>query len=110
MGKIIQHTGEASADTLEIRIYKGADGSINLYEDEGENYNYEKGEFSVISFEYNEQDQTLTIADRKGQYPGYLKERIFNIVVVNENCGTGLAKGQSVNSVNYVGEKIEIRL
>ena len=48
MDKISLHTGESNADSLEIRIYKGADGNFNLYEDEGDSYNYEDGKFSVI--------------------------------------------------------------
>lgn len=110
MGNIVQHTGEATADSLEIRIYKGADGNFNIYEDEGDNYNYEKGEFSVISFEYNEQNQTLTIGDRNGQYPGYLKQRVFNIVVVNEDCGIGISREQKGKMVPYSGSKTEVRL
>ncbi len=110
MDKITQHTGESSADSLELRIYPGADGRFNLYEDEGDNYNYEKGEFSVISFDYNEQNQILTIGDQEGKYPGSLEERVFNIVIVSEDSGTGLAKGQSEKSVNYTGEQIEIIL
>ena len=110
MGNIVQHTGEATADSLEIRIYKGADGSFNLYEDEGDNYNYEKGEFSVISFEYNEQDQTLTIGDRKGSYPGYLRQRVFNIVVVSENFGVGITQEKEEKIILYSGRKTEVRL
>lgn len=110
MGEIVQHTGEGNADTLEIRIYQGADGNFNLYEDEGDNYNYENGEFSVISFNYSEQNQTLTIDNQEGQYPGYLQERVFNIVVVNENSGTGITRWKPKKSVNYSGEQIEIRL
>jgi alpha-D-xyloside xylohydrolase len=110
MGKIVQHTGQSKADSLEIRIYQGADGNFNLYEDEGDNYNYENGEFSVIPFNYNEQNQTLTIRNQEGQYAGSLEERVFNIVVVNENSGIGLTKGQSKKSINYTGEQIEIKL
>ena len=110
MDKINQHTGEATADSLEIRIYKGADGSFNLYEDEGDNYNYEKGEFSVIPFDYNQQDQTLTIGDREGRYPGYIETRVFKIVVVNEDCGTGIPREQKGKIVPYNGSKTEVRL
>jgi alpha-D-xyloside xylohydrolase len=110
MDKISQHTGESNADSLEIRIYQGADGSFSLYEDEGDNYNYENGKFSVVPFEYNEQNQTLVIGDREGQYPGYLKTRVFNIVLVNEDSGMGIAREEKKKTVTYSGNKIEIKL
>jgi alpha-D-xyloside xylohydrolase len=110
MDKISQHTGQSNADSLEIRIYQGADGSFSLYEDEGDNYNYENGKFSVVPFEYNEQNQTLVIGDREGQYPGYLKTRVFNIVLVNEDSGMGIAREEKKKTVTYSGSKIEIKL
>jgi alpha-D-xyloside xylohydrolase len=110
MDKISQYTGESNADSLEIRIYKGADGNFNLYEDEGDNYNYEHGKFSVIPFEYNEQNQTLTIGDQEGKYLGYLKTRVFNIVVVDENSGMGIAWQEKGKMVPYNGTKTEIKL
>jgi len=79
MGKIIQYTGEKSTDTLEIRVYKGADAKFDLYEDEGDNYNYEKGRYTIVSFNWNEKSQSLTISDRKGNYTGSLAKRIFNV-------------------------------
>lgn len=43
LGPEMQYTGEKPWDHLEIRIYPGADGDFTLYEDEGNNYNYERG-------------------------------------------------------------------
>lgn len=54
-----------------------------------DNYNYEKGNYTIIPFEWNEQEQTLTIGNQQGDYLGFLKERIFNIVWVNESVGYG---------------------
>ncbi|HLP17488.1 MAG TPA: TIM-barrel domain-containing protein, partial [Bacteroidota bacterium] len=66
MGKRIEYTGEKSADTLEVRIYRGADGSFELYEDEGDTYHYEQGAYSLISLKWNETQHTLSIGDRRG--------------------------------------------
>jgi alpha-D-xyloside xylohydrolase len=109
MGKFLQYTGQKSADTLEIRIYKGADGMFELYDDEGDNYNYEKGVYSVIPFEWNEQKQTLTIGKKQGEFEGLLKERIFNIIWVNESEGKGVEMSLDGKSIRYKGEKIEIQ-
>jgi alpha-D-xyloside xylohydrolase len=108
MGKFIQFINEKQADTLEIRIYTGADGKFDLYEDEGTNYNYENGAYSIISFEWNEKDQILTIEKRQGDFEGILEERFFNIVWVNESNGTGIEKGCADITVKYSGGKIEI--
>ena len=90
MGPFLQYTTEKPADPLEIRIYPGANGSFVLYEDENDNYNYEKGIFSTITFNWNESEKKLNISDRIGEFPGMLKNRTFNIVLVNERHGNGL--------------------
>ncbi|MCR5513782.1 MAG: glycoside hydrolase family 31 protein [Prevotella sp.] len=81
LGPEMQYVGEKAWDNLELRIYPGADGSFMLYEDEGDNYNYEKGAYSVIQFSWNENTRTLTISDRQGTYPGMLENRQFTVVL-----------------------------
>ena len=81
LGPEMQYVGEKNWDNLELRIYPGADGSFTLYEDEGDNYNYEKGTYSVIQFSWNEKTHTLTIGDRQGRYPGMLQNRQFTVVM-----------------------------
>ena len=110
MGKIIQYAGEKLADTLEIRVYKGADAKFDLYEDEGDNYNYEKGKYTVISFKWDEKYQSLTIADKQGNYTGSLTKRIFNVVFVDENKGSGINASSIGKKVSYIGTKVKIKL
>jgi alpha-D-xyloside xylohydrolase len=110
MGKIMQYTNEKLADTLEIRIYHGTDCNFELYEDEGDGYNYENGKFSLISFEWNEKSRILTISDRQGEYDGILKKRVFSIVSVGKNKGTGIYSREIGKQVNYVGKKLKIRI
>jgi len=107
MGKIIQSSAEKS-DTLEIRVYKGANAKFDLYEDEGDNYNYEKGKYSTISFHWNEKAQSLTIGDKKGNYQGSLKKRIFNVVLVEENKGFGINTDAVGKNVSYQGKQIKL--
>jgi alpha-D-xyloside xylohydrolase len=80
MGPEMQYVGEKSWDNLELRVYPGADGEFVLYEDEGDNYNYEKGAYSTINIKWNERTRTLTIGERQGQYKGMLQQRHFTIV------------------------------
>ena len=81
LGPEMQYVGEKSWDNLELRLYPGADGSFTLYEDEGDNYNYEQGVYSTITFQWNDRSRTLTIGSRQGEYPGMLTSRQFTIVL-----------------------------
>jgi alpha-D-xyloside xylohydrolase len=87
MGPFVQYAAEKPDYPLEIRVYPGADGNFVLYEDEGDNYNYEKGVFSTIAFNWNEVKHQLTIGQRKGTFPGMLEKRTFKIIIVNESKG-----------------------
>ena len=109
LAPVMQYASERPWDNLEIIVYPGDNGSFTLYEDEGDNYNYEKGAFSEITFTYNDATHELTISDRKGNYKGMLKNRKFNIVLVNKNCAAGniAATGKSVD---YSGRAITIKL
>jgi alpha-D-xyloside xylohydrolase len=108
MGKFIQYTSEKPMDTLEVRVYTGANGNFNLYSDEGNNYNYEKGKYTVIPFKWNEQQQTLTIDKQQGSYEGALKKRVLNIVWVNESNGNGIEITPKSKTVIYKGEKVSV--
>jgi alpha-D-xyloside xylohydrolase len=78
-----------------------------LYEDENDNFNYEKGLYSLISFHWDDDQKALTISDRKGEFPGMLKTRTFNIVLVSENKGIGVeTTEESAKSIKYIGKKL----
>jgi alpha-D-xyloside xylohydrolase len=111
MGKVVQYTDEKSNDELEIRIYEGADGEFTLYEDENNNYNYENGRFSTITFNWNDEAKTLTIGDSNGSFPGMQAERKFNIVRVTTGNGTGMdAVNVFDKEVTYSGNRIVVGL
>jgi alpha-D-xyloside xylohydrolase len=110
MEKFLQYAGQKSADTLEVRIYRGANGNFDLYEDEGNNYDYEKSSYTIIPFIWNEQYKTLIIGDRQGNYPGYLKKRVFNVVLVNEFQGIDIAVSKTEKHVLYTGKQIKIKM
>jgi alpha-D-xyloside xylohydrolase len=106
MGPFIQYSTEKPANPLELRIYPGADGEFTLYEDENDNYNYEQGIYAVIHFSWDDSNKILSIEDRKGEFPGMLKERTFQLVLVKEDHGTGLPICSNPDRViRYNGEK-----
>jgi alpha-D-xyloside xylohydrolase len=109
MGKFVQYAGQKTADTLEIRIYKGTDGRFDLYEDEGDNYSYEKGNYTIVPFKWEEERKILTIGERQGNYTNCLKKRILNIVFVSESEGVDIKYSTLEKQVSYNGKKIVIK-
>ena len=111
MGPFVQYANESKAETLEIRIYSGTDGSFNLYEDEGDNFDYQSGKFSVIPFKWDDLSRILTVGERKGNFTGMLAERTLKIVVVNELNGTGIALPKKPDQiVKYNGQELNISI
>jgi alpha-D-xyloside xylohydrolase len=109
LGPVLQYATEKPEDPVELRIYRGADGKFTLYEDEGDSYNYEKGKYATIPFEWNEARQTLTIGKRSGNFPGMLKERTFRAVFVSPNHGAGMAAEEKADAVvHYTGKAITV--
>jgi len=81
-----------------------------LYEDQGDNYDYEKDAYATIPLLWNDAAQTLTIGARKGAFPGMLKERTFNVVFVGEEHGAGAVLSQNVDHiVTYKGDSISVK-
>jgi alpha-D-xyloside xylohydrolase len=107
MGPNIQYATQ-SIDPLEIRVYKGQNGSFTLYEDQGDTYNYESGQYSQISFTWNESTQQLTIGARTGSYSGMPVNRTFNIVWVTSNHGNGVNVSAADQVVNYDGTQVVV--
>ena len=104
LGPDMQYSDEKPASEIDLCVYAGDNGEFTLYEDENVNYNYEKGLFSMIAFSYDEGSRTLTIGQRQGEFPGMLRERIFNVIPVSpEGKGAGV-------KVNYDGSALTVRL
>jgi alpha-D-xyloside xylohydrolase len=109
-GPEIQFTGEKPADPITLYVYTGRNCGFTLYEDEGTNYNYERGEWSTIKFSYNDSTGDLTIDGRNGEFGGMLKERTFRIVWVTRNNHVAFHPGIVPHeTVRYNGEKIVVK-
>jgi alpha-D-xyloside xylohydrolase len=107
-GEAIQHTKE-NQKNLTIYVYEGKDGSFALYEDEGLNYNYEKGACAWIPFVYDDAEKILTLGERKGEFPGMDQERTFGIVFVRKDKPAGIDTKSPVRSIVYNGQAQIIR-
>ena len=109
MGPEIEWSTEKPEDPIELRIYRGADSDFTLYEDENDGYNYEKGVYTTIPLHWDDAKRTLTISERKGAFPGMLKERRFQIVFVGEGHGVGIsAESKPDKVVTYSGKQLVV--
>jgi alpha-D-xyloside xylohydrolase len=109
MGPEVQYATEQLNPPIELRVYRGADGAYTLYQDENDNYDYEKGAYAQIPITWNEAQQTLTFGDRKGSFPGMAANCTFNVVWVNSGHGSGEAVAVTPDAVvSYEGKEISI--
>ena len=110
MGPDITYADEQPNAPLELHIYPGQDGSFMLYEDEGDNYNYEQGQFAMIRLSWDDTVRRFTLHARQGSYPGMPDSREFRIFMENDTNTIPLSNGSSTRSVLYEGREISIDL
>ena len=109
LGPDQEWSSQKPADPIELRIYPGANGDFSLYEDEGDNYDYEKGTYATIPMHWDEVQHTLTIGPRKRSFPGMLHSRTFRIVFVRSNHGAGIEPTDDADRViQYDGKELRI--
>lgn len=96
----LQYAMEKNDAPLELHVYPGADGTFTLYDDAGNDYAYEQGEYAQIPLHYDEAAGTLTIGERTGSYRGMEGQIRYEVYVSN------VKKTQGV----YDGAKVEIAL
>ena len=109
MGPALQYATEKPADPIELRIYAGTDGDFTIYEDENDNYDYEKGTYALIPLHWDDAARKLTIGNRSGSFPGMLEKRSFYIVFVHEGHGTGGdSTAQADKVIEYAGKELTI--
>jgi alpha-D-xyloside xylohydrolase len=109
-GPVMQYVAEKPESSITVYVYTGADGKFTLYEDQGLNYNYEKGEFAQIPMMWNDSTKTLSIGKRTGSFPGMLDQRDFNVIFVSKDHPVGFAfDAKADKSVNYTGEAVDVK-
>ncbi|HUA97040.1 MAG TPA: TIM-barrel domain-containing protein [Terracidiphilus sp.] len=107
----MQYVAQKPDDPVTLYIYAGADGKFTLYEDQGTNFNYEKGAFSLIPIRWDDQTATLTIGKRTGAFEGMLDRRTFHVVLVSKDHPAGFSFAPVNNkSVSYSGDPVSLKL
>ena len=110
-GPQMEWSDEKPAELINLYVYAGADGSFQLYEDEGTNYNYERGKYATIDIRYDDQSRTVTFGKREGSFDGMLKQRRFNVVLVSKDAPRQLNLDNPEGTlVEYSGKPVSVRL
>jgi alpha-D-xyloside xylohydrolase len=111
MGPEVEYANQKTGKPFELRIYPGANGQFKVYEDENDNYNYEKGQFATFTISWNDKAHELSISDTKGQFPNMLKQHTYNVVLVKGEHGsnTGIT-AKADKTVTYEGKAMTVKL
>jgi alpha-D-xyloside xylohydrolase len=111
LGPEEEYAGQTPDAPVELRIYRGADGAFSLYNDEGDNYDYEKGAYSILPIHWDDASSTLTLGARTGSYPGMPQRRTFRIVLVRPGHGTGPQIAAAADrTIQYDGQNVSVTL
>ncbi|MGA8161452.1 MAG: TIM-barrel domain-containing protein [Acidobacteriaceae bacterium] len=110
LGPAVEYATEEPNAPLELRIYRGADAAFTLYQDEGDSYDYEKGEYATIPLHWDDATSTLTIGARQGHYPGMAAQRTFRVVLVGPASGAGMEEASAGRELDYNGSKVSVPL
>ena len=110
-GPEMEWSDEKPAELINLYIYAGQNGSFQLYEDEGTNYNYEKGKYATIDITYDDASKTVSFGARKGQFNGMLKNRQFNVVLITKDAPKALnLENPEGKMVDYNGKAVSVQL
>lgn len=92
----ITYADEKRGEVSEILVYCGEDGQFTLYNDEGDNYSYENGNFSAITLSYRDNEKSLTFGKAIGKFK---YQENFKIRLI------GKYENPLVIDFNYKGEE-----
>jgi alpha-D-xyloside xylohydrolase len=111
MGPEIEYADQDPGGPIELRIYRGADGEFNLYDDAGDSYDYEKGQHSITPIRWTDSAGQLTIGTREGFFPGMVAKRTFRVILVDSAHGIGdELTSKADKEITYDGEEIKVSL
>ena len=99
MGPVKQFTDEKVEGPLSISVYAGADGSFLLYEDDGNSFNYRKGEWMGIQMRWNDARRVLKLELAEGSRMLAPERREIEVKV-----------GSTVKKVAFEGKAVEVAM
>lgn len=111
VGPVTQHTAPL-ADTLDLYVYDGKDGSFTLYQDQGDSYAYQQGVYQKIRMHYQNTSGTLSLEAASGSYQGPgVSAKTLRIFLVSPATATGIdSQATPTRTVRYTGQALKVPL
>jgi alpha-D-xyloside xylohydrolase len=106
IGPEIRFTGDRADDPIELWVYSGSDGEFTFYEDEGDSYDYEQGDFATIQVVWKDSSRQLILDDRQGSYPGMPASREFHVVIASDKPFDPLGEAAPSQVILYDGKRM----
>lgn len=82
MTQVMQYVDEVPDAPVEVRVYPGKDAKFVLYEDEGNSYRYENGEYALTKLIWSEKDQKLEVSNPTGSYTNMIQNREYKLNII----------------------------
>jgi alpha-D-xyloside xylohydrolase len=83
MTQFMQYVDEIPDAPIELYVYPGKDTEFTMYEDEGNSYRYEEGDYTLTKLVWSDGQQELVIGEPIGSYRGMIKNREYRVRVIN---------------------------
>jgi alpha-glucosidase (family GH31 glycosyl hydrolase) len=100
LGPVRQYASEKISDPLLLQIYPGADGTFDLYEDDGSSFNFRRGEWLGIRLQWNDRRRRLTLTLAEGARMLPPSPRKIEIRVV---------PGMTKRAVAFAGRPVQVQ-
>ncbi|MDE6549492.1 MAG: glycoside hydrolase family 31 protein [Muribaculaceae bacterium] len=97
--EVVEYSAASAGKPLTIDIYPGKDASFTLYDDAGDTYDFEKGEYTRIAMDWDDSKGILTISDAEGSYPEAPATRKMTI-----------RKGDKSKTITYKGKSTKVKI
>ena len=108
-GPLIQHVDEGLNAPLTLNIYTGANGSFEIYEDDGRSVKYEQNEWSRIPVSYDDATGTVTIGDRIGSFTGMAQDRKISLRFISGPSKDAANFDAVEQTLDYSGKTISVK-
>ncbi len=84
LGPVVRHASESCDVPWVLHVFPGADGSFDIYEDAGDGYGYEQGEYTWQHLTWDDAKADLTVHPVQGSYPSMVERKFETVVVTSE--------------------------
>ncbi len=87
LGPVVMNTDEGLHSEWEILVFPGTDSTCSIYEDAGDGYGYEDGEYCWTELRWDDARRSLSRGPTRGRYAGHTAARQFKVRVAGAEDG-----------------------